>query len=194
MPTSRTGLDNNTPMGATVVAGGATFRIWAPAAQQAFVLTGEALRAADQSGFSPVPGDAMFPVGGGHWAAFVPGLDTSAPYRFWIVGSGSTGLKRDPHARELSTQPAYPDCDCLVNDPGSYPWHDAGFRPPDFRDLVLYQLHVGVFYAVDGQGRDKRRRIAKFLDLLDRVDYLRTLGVNGIQLLPIQELDRKSVV
>jgi 1,4-alpha-glucan branching enzyme len=192
MPTSRTALDSNTPMGATVVAGGATFRIWAPAAQQAFVLTGEALRTAGQPGFSPGPGDAMFPMGGGHWDAFVPGLDTSAPYRFWVVGSGSTGLKRDPHARELSTQPAYPDCDCLVNDPRSYPWHDAGFRPPDFRDLVLYQLHVGVFYAVDGQGRDKRRRIAKFLDLLDRVDYLRALGVNGIQLLPIQEFPSET--
>jgi 1,4-alpha-glucan branching enzyme len=143
-------------------------------------------------GFFALPADAAFPVGGGHWGAFVSGLDTSAPYRFWIVGSGSTGLKRDPHARELSTQPAYPDCDCLVNDPRSYPWHDAGFRPPDFRDLVLYQLHVGVFYAVDGQGRDKRQRIAKFIDLLDRVDYLRAIGVNDIQLMPIREFPSET--
>jgi 1,4-alpha-glucan branching enzyme len=87
----------------------------------------------------------------------------------------------------LSMIPSYPNCDCLVRSPGSYPWHDAGFRAPAFRDLIQYQLHIGVYYAIDAQGRDKRQRIGKFLDLLDRIDYLYDLGINAIQLLPIQE-------
>jgi 1,4-alpha-glucan branching enzyme len=187
VPTSRTGVGSRTPLGAEVVAGGTTFRLWAPGAQQVFVLTGTSLRAAEQPGFLPSPDDAMFALGDGTWAAFVSGMDEGAPYRFWIVGTGSTGFKRDPRARELGTVPAYPNCDCLVRNPESYPWHDGGYRTPDFSDLVQYQLHVGVFYAVDAQGRDKRRSIGKFLDLLDRVDYLRELGVNAVQLLPIQE-------
>ena len=40
-----------------------------------------------------------------------------------------------------------PDCNCIVRDPGDYPWHDAGFRPPAFSDLIIYQFHIGVFYA-----------------------------------------------
>lgn len=192
MATSKTGLGSATPMGATVVAGGATFRVWAPAAQQVFVLTGASLDAAEQPGFIASQSDAMFTLGDGSWGAFVAGLGEGAPYRLWVIGSGSTGYKRDPRARELSTLPAYPDCNCLVRDPASYPWHDAAFRPPAFRDLIQYQLHVGVFYAVDAQGHDKRRSVGKFLDLLDRVDYLRDLGVNAVQLLPIQEFPSET--
>jgi 1,4-alpha-glucan branching enzyme len=156
------------------------------------VVTGDDLRAAQTPGFQPNPADAMFPMGNGFWGAFVAGAGEATPYRFWIVGSGSTGFKRDPRARELSATPAYPDCDCLAHDPNVYPWHDGGFHPPEFRDLILYQLHVGVYYAVDAQGRDKRRSVAKFLDLLDRVDYLRDLGINGVQLLPVQEFPTET--
>jgi 1,4-alpha-glucan branching enzyme len=109
---------------------------------------------------------------------------------FWIVGTGSTGLKRDPRARELTAD--FPGSDCLVRSASTYTWHDEAFRAPEFRDLILYQLHVGVFYAVDPQGNDKRSQVAKFLDILDRVDYLRDLGVNGVQLLPIQEFSGES--
>lgn len=108
----------------------------------------------------------------------------------WVVGTGSTGLKRDPRARELT--PDFPASDCVVRSASLYPWHDAGFRPAEFRDLILYQLHVGVFYAVDAQGNDKRANIGKFLDILGRVDYLRELGVNALQLMPIQEFPGES--
>jgi 1,4-alpha-glucan branching enzyme len=187
-----TAVDRNTPLGATIMNDGVTFRVWAPAAQQMFVLTGDALRLAEQPGFQPGPPQAMRPLGDGSWGALVAGLGNAAPYRFWVIGAGSTGFKRDPRARELSTTPAYPDCDCLVNDPAAYHWHDGGFRAPEFRDLILYQLHIGTYYAVDARGQDKRRSVGKFLDLLDRVDYLRDLGVNGVQLLPIQEFPSET--
>jgi 1,4-alpha-glucan branching enzyme len=187
-----TEIDRSTPLGATPTAAGVAFRLWAPEAQQVYVLTSGALRAAEQPGFTPSPDDAMHQRGDGSWGAFVANLDDGAPYRFWVVGTGSIGFKRDPRARELSITPAYPDCDCLVHDPASYPWHDSGFRPPEFRDLILYQLHIGTYYAVDAQGQDKRRDVGKFLDLLDRLDYLRDLGINGVQLLPIQEFPSET--
>jgi 1,4-alpha-glucan branching enzyme len=192
MPASMTGITRDTPLGATQVHGGAVFRVWAPAARQVFVLTGATLRAAEQPGFAPSDNDAMVQLGDGSWGAFVGNLGEGAPYRFWVVGTGGTGFKRDPRARELSITPAYPFCDCLVHDPASYPWHDGGFRPPEFRDLILYQLHIGVYYAVDAQGHDKRASVGKFLDLLDRVDHLRDLGINGIQLLPVQEFPSET--
>jgi 1,4-alpha-glucan branching enzyme len=192
VPTSTAGIDRTTPLGATVTPSGVAFRLWAPDALQVFVLTGSALRAAEQPGYSPSSDDAMIRLSDGAWGAFVANLDEGAPYRFWVVGTGSTGLKRDPRARELSITPAYPECDCLAHDAASYPWHDGGFRPPEFRDLILYQLHVGTYYAVDAQGHDKRRSVGKFLDLLDRVDYLRDLGINGVQLMPIQEFPSET--
>ena len=108
-------------------------------------------------------------------------------YRFFVAGPGGSGFKRDPWARELELYD-YPDCDCIVRDPDSYPWHDAGFRPPAFNDLVVYQFHVGRFFARDDAGRDRRPgRVAKFLDALDRVEYLADLGVNALQPLPVVE-------
>jgi 1,4-alpha-glucan branching enzyme len=44
-----------------------------------------------------------------------------------------------------------PLSDCILRHPGSYPWHDVGYHPPKFNDLVLYQLHVGAFYGPIGR-------------------------------------------
>jgi 1,4-alpha-glucan branching enzyme len=185
MPTSRDGIDTATPLGATLTPQGVTLRVWGPDAQQMFVLTGPSLAASRQPGFVPSADDRLFPLGDGTWGARFPGGDGTR-YLLWVVGHGSTGHKRDPRARELSIVPVYPDCDCIVRAP-AFPWHDAGFRPPAFRDLIVYQLHVGAFYAVDAAGRDRRPTIGGFLDVVDRVTYLRDLGVNAVQLLPIQD-------
>ncbi|MGH8056495.1 MAG: alpha amylase C-terminal domain-containing protein [Candidatus Entotheonellia bacterium] len=192
MATTRDHIDRKTPMRTNLFDGGVRFRVWAPSAQQVFVLTGASLSAAQQPGFVPAASETLFSLGDGTWGAFVPGLGEEAPYRFWVVGTGGSGLKRDPRARELGTQPGYPNCDCLVRAPDTFPWHDQGFRSPEFRDLILYQLHIGVYYATDALGRDKRRSVGKFLDLLDRVEYLHNLGINGVQPLPIQEFPSET--
>ena len=69
----------------------------------------------------------------------------------------------------------------------SGPRHAQGFQLAEFCDLILYQLPIGVFYGVDANRHDKRSKVAKFLDVLDPVEYLRARGVNAIQLMPIQE-------
>lgn len=187
MPTSQEHVSSATPMGATLMAGGATFRVWAPRAAQVYVLTDE-LPASRVSGFQPAEKDLLVRRGDDTWAGFVPGLVDGSPYRFWVAGEDGGGLKRDPYARELGTYPAFPDCDCLIRSPDSYPWHDAGWRPPAARDLIIYQLHVGTYYGVDENGQDTREaRSAGFLDILFRLEHLRDLGVTAVQLLPIQE-------
>ncbi len=108
-------------------------------------------------------------------------------YRYFVVGPRGSGFKRDPWARELELA-GYPNCDCIVRNPADYVWHDSAYSPPRLEDLVVYQLHIGVFYARDGQGRDIRKgRPAKLLDALDRVKYLADLGVTAIQPLPFVE-------
>src|SRR5206468_6225137 len=64
----------------------------------------------------------------------------------------------------------------------TFPWQDWSWRTPEFRDLVVYQLHVGTYF-----GPDRENRVARFLDVLSRVEYLRDLGVNAIEPLPIVE-------
>ena len=121
------------------------------------------LRDFDQSQpghWTPNDADKLQRYDDGRWAGFFPGVTAGSAYRFWTVGEG--GYNRDPYARELALT-GYPDCNCIVRDPHTYPWHDAGFRPPPFHELVLYQFHFGVYYAVDKDGNDIRTdRVAKF--------------------------------
>lgn len=186
MPLSQEHISFRTPFGANLVGAGAVFRVWAPAARAVYLITGE-LGQARATGYAPNERDLMVRRDDGTWTGFAPGIGERARYLFYVVGEGSRGLKRDPFARQLSIDPAFPDSDCLVGDPGSYPWHDDNFRPPAFNDFIIYQLHVGTFYGVDSHGQDRREQVARFLDVIERIDYLRDLGVNAIQLLPIQE-------
>jgi 1,4-alpha-glucan branching enzyme len=174
-------------MGGNLIPGGATFRAWAPNARNVAVIFGNDLNSAASPGWQPADTSFLARQADDTWTGFFPGFVEGSAYRFWVQGAGSEGLKRDPHARELQVRQPLSNCDCLLRDPGTYPWHDAAHRPPPFNEVILYQLHVGTFYGVDANGQDKRRSVAKFLDVLDRMEYLRDLGINTVQLLPIQE-------
>ena len=173
----------DTPPGAQLVADGATFRVWAPHAREVH------LRLDAGPDWSPGPDTLLaFDAASGTWAGFVAGARDGSRYRFFVVGDGGRGFKRDPYARELG--PGWPDCDCLIRDPAAYPWHDAGYRTPAFNDLVIYELHVGVYYAVGPDGSDRRAQPGgTFLDVLGRVPVLADLGVNAVELMPVIEFE-----
>src|SRR5262245_62165744 len=99
----------DTPMGAHLVQDGATFRVWAPAALGVYIITG-----ADFAGSTPPPSSLLLQNHDGTWTGFVSGVTEGTPYRFYVVGEGSFGLKRDPCARELGSVPSFPNCNCLV--------------------------------------------------------------------------------
>jgi len=168
-----------------LVAGGATFKVWAPTADAVYL----AWRTAGQpkpEARRPGEESRLVRDANGHWTGFFPGVTDGSLYQFWTVGPAGEGYKRDPRARELERN-GYPEVDCVVRGPGDYPWHDDGFRPPVPNNLILYQLHIGVFYA-SRDGQDIRHgRVSKFLDVLGRLEYLAELGVNAIQPLPVVE-------
>jgi 1,4-alpha-glucan branching enzyme len=182
MPASQAHITASTPMGANLVGDGATFRVWAPGAQHVYL----ALDSAE--GYQPRPGDELVKdPASGHWTGFSPAAREGTSYRFFVAGPGGAALKRDPWARELELH-CSDNCDCIVRDASSYPWHDRNYRPPSFSDLVVYQFHIGVFFARDAEGRDLRpHRVSKLLDAVDRIPYLADLGVNALQPLPFVE-------
>lgn len=179
-------VSRQSPMGATAVAGGTTFRTWAPNAHAVSVVAGRRLvERPALTTWQPDPSDALAPLGDGSWGGFRDSVGDGDAYMFFIEGDAGAAWKRDPYARELTLEPAFPDCFCVVRDPNAYPWHDGGWQTPDFSDLIIYQLHVGTFWAQDENGQDVRTtRDGTYLDLILKLDYLRGLGINALQLLP----------
>jgi 1,4-alpha-glucan branching enzyme len=176
MVLSQLHIDATTPSGARLVPGGATFRVWAPGAQDVYVAVGGA------DDYRPRQEDRLEHHDDGEWTGFLAGMTDGSLYRFFVVGPGGSGFKRDPWARELELHD-FSHQDCVIRADEAYPWHDADFRPPPFEDLVVYQFHVGVFTA-SSRGQESS---ATFLDALDRVEYLADLGVTAIQPLPFVE-------
>ncbi len=176
---SQDNVDPTTPMGATLVAAGATFRVWAPRAVEVYVNgTFGGVAQWDQTQ------DQLMACGAnGHWSGFVAGARDGDPYKFYVVGTGSRGYKRDPYARELASDVPFPNCNCILRDGTAYPWHDAGFKTPDFANMIVYQLHAGTYTAANSG------KPSTFLDVIAKLEYLVALGINVIQPLPIDEVE-----
>jgi len=66
----------------------------------------------------------------------------------------------------------------------SYLWHDGAYSRPPLNTLVLYELHIGEFTGgyyglAAGQGT--------FAHLTTLLPYLDTLGINGVELMPVMD-------
>lgn len=173
-------MSDTARMGANLTNGGATFRVWAPNARQVSLL-------GSFNNWSP---HQLQRQADGYWFSFVPGVREGDQYKYQVEGQGSVGFKRDPYGRSRTWDPPYPNCNNFVTRPTTFPWHDRNFRPPDFSDLLIYQLHVGAFYSTDAAGHDfRKQRPGRYLDALYKIEYLAELGVNALQLLPVQEFE-----
>ncbi len=176
---SQLNISGNIPMGATLIEGGATFRVWAPRATAVYIngtFGGQA--------FPGQTGDRLMSNdGNGYWTGFQPGAGEGDLYRYWVVGPGSVGNKRDPYARGLATDQPFPASSSIIRSPNSYPWHDANFVTPDFSDMIVYQIHIGT-YAIRTPGVP-----STFLDVIGKIPYLVGLGVNVLQPLPVDEVE-----
>lgn len=64
----------------------------------------------------------------------------------------------------------------MVIDPHVFSWTDDAWSRPAFRDLVIYELHVGTF-TPEGT----------YHAAIARLSYLRELGVNAIELMPLAD-------
>lgn len=164
--------------GTELTTAGATFRTWAPHAQEVTL----------RGSFSDWNDVTMTKDSGGHWSVFVAGVKEGDEYKFQVTGpadGGTTGPKHDSHARSLQRSGHR---NCIVTNPATFPWHDAKWKTPPYEHFIIYQLHVGAFFATDAQGNDVRTlRVGRFLDIVQKIEFLVDLGITAVQLLPIQE-------
>lgn len=176
---SQANITADTPMGANLINGGATFRAWAPRATAVYVNgTFGGVAMTGQTDDLQMAQDDR-----GYWTGFIDAASDGDLYHFYVVGAGSQGYKRDPYAREMALDSPFPTCSCVIRSGTAYPWHDAAFVTPDFSNMIVYQLHIGT-YAPASPGA-----ASTFLDVIGKIEYLVALGINVLQPLPITELE-----
>ncbi len=155
-------------MGALPFEGGTTFRVWAPHAEAVFV-TGT---------FDDWAGDRHALVRdedgtADTWSTDVGGVAAGAEYRFTVRTPTEDLSRIDPYARQMTSSVG----NAVVYDPAAFDWDDHAFEMPPRDDLVIYELHVGTFAAGDDRRGDFDRAI-------QRLPYLRDLGISVVQVMP----------
>jgi len=83
----------------------------------------------------------------------------------------------DPYARQVTNSVG----NGVIYDPASYDWEGDNFQLPPHNELVIYELHIGSFFVKSGD------KPGDFEVALEKLDYLKRLGINVIQIMPIAE-------
>ncbi len=136
----------------------------------------------------------MTPTDDGHWWIEIDGLPEEGPPTFQYLVDGSIRVAdpystlvldsgNDPFISNVTypNLPAYPaGAQGVVTliDPGvaEYEWQVNNFNRPPREELVIYELLLRDFLARHD-----------YTTLIDTLNYLRRLGVNAIELMPVNE-------
>jgi 1,4-alpha-glucan branching enzyme len=150
---------------------GVTFRVWAPFANH--VSVAGAFNAWSSSA------NLLYSEGNGYWSVDVPEASVSDQYKF-VVDTANPPSRMDPYARQIVH-------DAKGNLNGVIASSSEGFTTPNYstppwNELVIYEMHVRTFlYGGGYQGT------GSFASAITKLDYLRDLGINAIEVMPLGE-------
>ena len=163
------------PLGATLHSDGTTtFRVWAPFVDEVGVrINGGAVVPLGQESGHPDAADTT-------WTGKVSGTKAGDTYRYSIKRAGVVREFNDPRAQQLTGFDLPNGFGLTGNDdkPQSVivdtNFKMPPFTVPTFNTMVIYELHIGTFNNT-------------FTGAIDKLDYLKSLGVNAVEVLPITQ-------
>ncbi len=158
------------PVGATPVAGGTVFRVWAPTRATCHVR-------GEFNGWTTA--NSLTKVGE-HFIGFVAGAGTGQMYKYYFNNSV---WNTDPRASSLNPTD---NQNAIITDPLAYAWEHDDFIADPLENLVLYQLHVGSF-AGRNDPFGPASNPSGYRDVGERASQLADLGVNAVMVNPINE-------
>ncbi len=124
------------------------------------------------------------------WHIHIKNLPQDALYAYLIDSQWAI----DPYAKELNTSKIwgkknYGSILAKVFPDLSFDWgKDAPLQIP-FPDLCIYEMHVRGFTQDKSSGV---KNPGTFLGLIEKIPYLKQLGINAVELLPIFEFDETA--
>ena len=199
------------PLGASVGHGGVNFSVFSKSATLIELLLFDDRNAAVPSRVIPL--DASQHRSYHYWHVFIPDIRAGQIYGYRADGpfAPERGLRfdrdkllldpyglavavPDGYSRTTAAQPGQNHATAMksvVAEPGVYDWEgDAPLRRP-FTETVIYELHVRGFTRHPSSGVSPGSH-GTFAGLVEKIPYLKDLGVTAVELLPIFQFDPQS--
>ncbi|AFV12814.1 malto-oligosyltrehalose trehalohydrolase TreZ [Thermacetogenium phaeum DSM 12270] len=146
-------------MGASIINGGVSFRVFAYNRKRVALVVHRNGR------------EEVFPMTEEEPHLYSTVLEGAGPGLLYKFRLDDEGDFPDPYSHY---QPEGVHGFSQVIDHNSYRWQDENWRGRNLEELVIMEIHVGTF-SQEGT----------FKGVLERLDYLRELGVNAIELMPV---------
>ncbi len=139
---------------------------------------------------------------GDTWHIYIEGL-TAGYYYGWRAGGpfdlelghrfDNRRLLLDPYAKSIT-----PREDCLgatrkglIVDSSQFHW-DGVLRPKrEFKDTIIYEMHIRLFTMNKNSGVENN---GTYRGVVEKIGYLKELGVTAVELLPIFEFDENDII
>lgn len=148
---------------------GTTFRLWAPHAESVAVM-------GSFNNWSPTA-NPMSREENGNWVTTISEAHVGGEYKYRIRNASKEYDRIDPYARQVTHSAG----NAVIYNP-CFDWSGDQFILPSINELVIYEMHLGTF-------NDKRfdNNNNSLSETANNLDYLRDLGVNAIELMPLAQ-------
>jgi secreted pullulanase len=187
-------------LGATYKDGDVTLKLWAPKSSKVVANFFDKNNAATQIGSIPLTKGEK-----GVWSAVIQASDLEVTdlegyyYQFEVTNDGVTKTVLDPYAKSMAAftvntkGEAGPDGDmvgkaAIIDLSGTDP---EGFEHADIdgyekrEDAIIYEVHVRDFTSDPSINGDLNARWGSYKAFIDKLDYIKSLGITHVQLLPV---------
>lgn len=153
-------------LGSFVENDGVHFRVWAPFASNASVFV--------QGGETPLESE-----GNGYWSVVTRDASMGQSYKFHFQTATGDWIERnDPYARQLTLSEGGSS---VIIDP-NFDWENTKAPKIPKEKQIIYELHIGTFNRPDASTE------GTFMSAIEKLDYLQSLGINMIELMPITSM------
>jgi glycogen operon protein len=182
------------PFGASLVRGGVNFALFS---RRASAVTLVLFRREGREPIAEVTLDPRVHRTGDVWHAFVGGLDSGFEYGFRIDGPPAARNRfdprhvlLDPYARALVGGEHWRNSDIhhrrsIIVD-AEFDWgRDKPLNTP-LSETIIYEMHVRGFTSGTSSGV---KQPGTFAGLVEKIPYLKSLGITAVELMPITEFD-----
>ena len=199
------------PLGATIRAGGVNFSVFSRGASAVELLLFD--REDDPRPARVIPIDSATNRTYHYWHVFVPDVQPGQLYGYRVHGpfDPRSGMRFDPakvlldpygrgvvvpknysrDAARLEGDNAATAMKSVVVDPDAYDWEgDTVLRRPSSR-TIIYEMHVRGFTRHPSSGVPDKLR-GTYAGLIEKIPYLRQLGITAIELLPVFQFDAQD--